>query len=179
MGLEKDKGCISHNPAGLVCWIGLAVAPSILVATDCPVPGSHATLQAAVDDVACTSISFSAGAHTGSATITRSLLIRGPLSGQATLLGRLDVTAGSVDIVDLVVDGSGTSLGDCAGEVIRARGAARVAGRNLVVVRGAANCGVFSDGFETGTTERWATAAGASSSAGGRPDPSRHLRGVE
>ncbi len=145
--------------ARLGLWF-LVLTAGTAAAIDCPFPGTHLTLQDAVDDAVCTSITLASGSFDGSATIDRSLVIRGPGAATGTLRGRLTVVAGTVEVIDLTIDGTGSQLGDCAATALSARNGGRVLGRNLVVVNATTNCGLFSDGFESGDTARWTAHGG-------------------
>ncbi len=60
---------VSGQPAGL------AVAP------DCAVPGEYPTIQAAIDDVACSNVNVAAGTFSEGLAISRSVVISGAGSG--------------------------------------------------------------------------------------------------
>jgi hypothetical protein len=76
----------------------------------CTVPGTHATIQAAVNDVSCATINVGAGAYTESVTINRSLTLNGAQAGnsvggrtfaglgESTVTGVMTVQASSVTV---------------------------------------------------------------------------------
>ncbi|MGZ5481008.1 MAG: right-handed parallel beta-helix repeat-containing protein [Pyrinomonadaceae bacterium] len=54
----------------------------------CSVPGTHATIQDAVNDLSCTTINVSAGTYPESVTIARPLTLNGPNAGVSALAAR-------------------------------------------------------------------------------------------
>jgi hypothetical protein len=122
----------------------------------CTVPGTHATIQAAVDNVACTTIQLANQTYSESVNIPRTLDLVGPAAGTAVIQGLLRVVgAGTlVDVLDSVrVENS------CAYAGVRAEVGGQMTGEAFEAVRGVAfPCplnAVFSDGFESGNTTNW------------------------
>ena len=118
-------------------------------------PGSHATIQEAIDDPACTTISLAAQTYPESISILRSLTLSGPPAGGAIVEGLVWVVgSGSVvDLADLLVQNG------CP-ESLLVQGGAQVNGANLQVIHSAAlPCPppplIFTDGFESGDTSGW------------------------
>ncbi len=128
-------------------------------AITCTVPGSHLTIQAAVDDLACIQIDLVDQTYTESIHVPRSLTITGPGAGTPIIEGLVQVVGSGalVTLVDLQVRNG------CQHEALSVAEAARVEGTGLEVVRSAAlPCPpitrVFADGFESGDTTAWSGA---------------------
>ncbi len=140
------------------CLILLAAAAALPASADpCSVPGSHATIQDAIDDPVCTSITLAAQTYPESIEIVRSLGIAGPAPGGAVIEGHVLVAGSSTqaELVDLEVRNG------CSGNALEARGGAKVDGTRLAVVRSSAlpcpplASAIFADGFESGDTSAW------------------------
>jgi len=136
----------------------VATAPPLCAQT-CPVPGSHATIQEAIDDPACATITLSAQTYTESIVIRRSLTLAGPGSGGAVVQGLL-LIAGATTMVtlnDLRVENG------CVPDALRTSGGAKLTGNNLQVERSeglpcpATADTIFTDGFESGNTTAWSS----------------------
>lgn len=133
-----------------------AFAPP-LHAQNCTVPGSHVTIQEAIDDPACVTITLSAQTYAESIVIPRSLTLAGPATGGAIVQGLvLMVGSGTeVGLHDLRVENG------CVPNALRTTSGATMTGANLEVERSAAlPCpevpdSIFADGFETGDTSAW------------------------
>lgn len=68
-------------------------ASQIAMAGDCTIPGSHPTIQAAIDDHLCTEITLAAQTtYTEHLHINRSLQLGGPPEGGATVQGQINLT---------------------------------------------------------------------------------------
>jgi hypothetical protein len=126
----------------------------------CPVPTlGHPTIQAAVDDVACTEIVLEAADFAESVTVSRSLTLRGDSSTTTTIEGQVTVSGASVEVTlqDLELEGGGCftvalDVGD---------GAQITSGQDVVVVNAdGGECPVFTDGFELGATAKWSSTVG-------------------
>jgi hypothetical protein len=133
-----------------VCWV------ADVSAKVCSVPTlAHPSVQAAVDDAACTEIVLAAQEYVGSVGVSRSLLLRGASSATTTILGQVTVTGASTEITlqDLKVDGGG-----CFTLSLDVSGGAQVTSGPDVVVANAEGgaCPIFTDGFELGATVAWA-----------------------
>ncbi len=121
----------------------------------CTVPGSHATIQAAIDDPACATITLSAQTYAESINIPRSLTLAGPGAGGAVVEGLVRVVSGgtAVTLQDLAVQNG------CFRSAQKAVAGAEVTGSNLTVEHASGlPCPpsiVFEDGFESGDTSRW------------------------
>jgi hypothetical protein len=74
------------NALTCLLGIGLTAMPGVALAVTCQVPADRPTIQAAVDDPACTDIVLVSQVYTESVSITRSLLMFGPDPAQC--LGR-------------------------------------------------------------------------------------------
>ncbi len=135
----------------------LAALTSPLHAQNCTVPGSHATIQEAIDDKTCVTITLSAQVYAESIVIPRSLTLAGPAAGGAIVQG-LVMMAGSgteVGLQDLRVENG------CVPNALRTISGATMTATNLEVERSAAlPCPetadfIFADGFESGGTTAW------------------------
>ena len=150
-GLVRD----SAQAALLILLLGGLASPAL--AGVCTVPGSHATIQEAIDDPACTTINLAVQTYPESINIPRSLILAGPGGGGAIVEGLVRVVgAGTVvDLNDLAVQNG------CLENAMLVLGGAEVNGTNLTVERSAAlPCPpsfIFSDGFETGDTSAWSS----------------------
>lgn len=130
----------------------LAIALSLFcgqaVAGTCTVPGSHDTIQVALDDPACTSVQLSNQSYFELIEIDRAVDLAGPVSGSAEVTGQVVVSGGSA--ISALSNFQVTS--GCTDGALRVTGGARVTGTALRVVRnGGTPCTVgfiFSDGFE-------------------------------
>ena len=124
-------------------------------AQTCTVPGSHATIQEAIDDPACATINLSAQSYPESINIPRSLTLVGPGGGGAVVEGLVRVVGVGtvVNLSDLAVQNG------CPSNALLVFGGAQTNGTNLAVERSAAlpcpPLPVFSDGFESGDTSGW------------------------
>jgi hypothetical protein len=121
----------------------------------CSVPSQpHPTIQAAVNDAACTEIVLAAKVFAESVAISRSLLLRGDSSATTVIEGQVTVTGGSTEVTlrGLQVDGGG-----CFSEALDVGDGAQVTSQQDVVVINAAGgeCPIFLDGFELGNTLAW------------------------
>ncbi len=128
-------------------------------AQTCTVPGSHATIQEAIDDPACATVALATQTYPESIVIRRSLILAGPGSGGAVIQG-LVLMSGPTTVVtlqDLRVENG------CVPDALRTTGGAELAGDHLEVVRSATlPCpvtadSIFTDGFETGNTDAWSS----------------------
>lgn len=80
---------MSREPMALLAtyWL-LLVFPSSAAAGVCSVPGSHPTIQQAIDDLLCTDIQLAANTYPENFIIDRSLMLSGPPEGGAVVLGQ-------------------------------------------------------------------------------------------
>lgn len=139
------------------CFLALlcAGAPSVS-AFPCSVPGTHATLQAAIDEPTCDPIQIAEGDYPESLLVGRSVTLEGPVSGWATLWGRFEAQgAGTV----VAVAGMEVRSG-CSGAAVEARDGARIQSSSLHAEKSTTiTCNgvdrIFEDGFEGGDTSRW------------------------
>ena len=144
----------------------IAVAAIVLVAMTspafaqtCTVPGSHATIQEAIDDPACATVNLAAQTYPESIVIRRSLTLAGPGAGGAVVQGLVLMTGSGTQVTlnDLKVENG------CAPDALRASGGAKLTGDNLQVERSTAlPCPatadtIFTDGFESGNTTAWSS----------------------
>lgn len=138
--------------AGAALWPLLA-GPS----GACSVPGTHAKIQQAIDDPACTTIALQDQTYAESVRIARSLTLAGPSGSAATVQGLLRVTGAGTEVQlrDLRVENG------CAGEAMDVGFGAQVDASRVVAVRSAAlpcpPLPIFADGFESGDTSAWSS----------------------
>lgn len=139
----------------LVGLLGASWSP----AQTCTVPGTHPTIQEAVDDPACTTIDLAAQSYPESIEIRRSLTLGGPAAGGAVIEGLVLVVGlgTAVNLAHLEV------ANGCRPDAMRASGGATVNATHVSVQRAAVlpcpelASSIFSDGFETGDTGRWSS----------------------
>jgi hypothetical protein len=118
----------------------------------CSVPGTHATVAAAVADASCDPVTVASGEFEASVVISRDLTLQGAGPDQTTLLAGLEQTVieiGSSAIVHLeglklTSPGSGSSLA-----------LAKQSGGTLTMSEVTVSSSLFGDGFETGDTQGW------------------------
>ncbi len=128
-------------------------APQIRADT-CTVPGSHSTINSAIDDPVCTEVELDALVYDETLDVARSIDLIGPPAASAEINGPVRV-AGSgttVRLERLIV------TTDCDAQAVLARDGAQVDASELdVVFADGAGClgGLFLDGFEVGTTAAW------------------------
>jgi hypothetical protein len=132
-----------------------ASAPAL--AQTCTVPGSHATIQAAVDDPACATINLSAQTFVESIVIRRTLTLSGAAGGNAVVAGLvMAIGSGSEVSLDTLRVENG-----CTPDALRASAGARIVGTDLQVEHSEGlGCPqtadtIFADGFESGDTTAW------------------------
>lgn len=129
--------------------------PDQAAAQHCTVPGSHAQIQEAVDDLACEEIALSAGTYDESVVVARTLILRGPqgLFASTVIQGVFRASGESTEVTlrDLTVRNSCES----AFEVVE--GAVVDALDVEILADEAAPCAdeLFRDGFESGDTAAW------------------------
>lgn len=146
----------SHRSLALEIWVFWAVllsglVPSPGIAGMCSVPGTHTTLQVAIDDGQCSSIELTESSYFASATVQRGVEIFGSAPNGTRILGTLEIlTGGEVDLSDLTVDSGGATT------AILATAGGRISTTNVLAVRVGQ---LFLDGFESGTTSAWSSAA--------------------
>lgn len=122
--------------------------PDALAAT-CTVPGSHGSIQAAVDDASCDPIQIAAGGYLESPLVTRSLSLVGAGIGATTIWGRVLADGSAILVfVDQLMVSSG-----CPGPALSAVNGARLRSGDVRAEKSAsAGCNVvgriFADGFE-------------------------------
>ena len=92
---------------GIMMFRGGATRAAMAV---CSVPGTHATIQGAVNDVTCSTISVAPGAYAESVTISRNLTLNGAeagnpfagrvfgSAGESTVTGRMTIQASGVTV---------------------------------------------------------------------------------
>jgi len=129
----------------------------------CQVPsGSYPTIQSAVDAPVCTEIELAAATFGESPVISRDLALRGVSSAATVVEGGLTVQGASTQatLEDLTVDGSAAGVGGTLTEALMVEGGAEVIGLGLVVLNAAMDLHpIFTDGFESGDTSAWSSAA--------------------
>ena len=138
----------------------LLVAAAPVAAGTCDVPGTHATIQEAVDDPSCDLVDLPEGTSSESIDVRRSVTIRGPATGVAILAGAVHA-AGEGTVLQLVDLGVRNG---CPHVSVRSSSGARLLGDRLRVDRSlafpcpASASEIFSDGFESGSTCAWTPA---------------------
>ncbi len=130
------------------------IAPTAF-ADICTVPTvAHPSIQAAVDDAACTEIVLSAKVFAESVAVARGLELRGDSSATTIIEGKVTVSGASTEVTlqDLRVEGGG-----CFVVALDVSGGAQVTrGQDIVVVNAAGGgCPIFIDGFELGAAVAW------------------------
>lgn len=126
-----------------------ALASHDALAVTCTVPGSHGSIQAAVDDASCDPIQVAAGGHLESPLITRSLSLVGAGIGATTIWGRVLADGSAILVfVDQLMVSSG-----CPGPALSAVNGAQLRSGDVRAEKSAAaGCNVvgriFADGFE-------------------------------
>lgn len=146
-----------RTPIVLVSLTGLAVLAGAAAAQpNCSVPGTHATIQAAVDTVACTTIQLASQSYNESVNVPRTLDLLGPVAGTATIRGLFRV-AGAGTLVDVLQ--SVRVENNCAYAGVRSEAGGQMNATAFEAVRSTAfPCplnSVFNDNFESGTTNAW------------------------
>ena len=147
--------------AACLALSGLAALASIAEAATCAVPtASYPTLAAALADPTCDPIQIAAGTLVESPAIARDVTLQGAGSSSTTVAGWVSVSGTTTDVSlnGLRIDATAASGALCHASGLDARGGARVAGLDLVVVgrpTPTAACGFLADGFESGDLAAW------------------------
>jgi hypothetical protein len=135
-----------------------ASAPPAAAAV-CTVPAaSHPTIQAAVDDLACTEIVVAAGSFVESLEIDRNLDITGDSSTTTVIEGRVTAAVAGVALTlnNLTVNAGASSVAGCYPIAVDISSGAALTSSDLVVINALGDaCLIFSNGFETGDTGAW------------------------
>lgn len=128
----------------------------------CNVPSpDHPTADAAVRDVACTTIHLAAGTYAENVTVQRGVAIEGAGSGLSIVAGALEVggTTTVVGIARLTLDGSAEGVAGCWASLLAASSGAEIHSDDDVAVvnSGIASgpCRIFVDGFESAGALAW------------------------
>jgi hypothetical protein len=148
------------RPAALSALAALTLlSPAAAHGQTCAVPGTHASVQAAVSDPACATVELAAQTFSESPTVDRSLALAGAPGGGSVVAGRLAASGAGVVLAlsDLAVSGG------CDGAGLDAAGGASIVSRGVSIVRAtnlpcAGSWTGFSNGFEGGTTDGWTEA---------------------
>ncbi|MBZ0114917.1 MAG: hypothetical protein K8J08_20820 [Thermoanaerobaculia bacterium] len=123
----------------------------------CPVPSvNHATIQEAIDDIGCSSISLAAQSYPESLLVERSLTIGGLGSADTFIDGRIEVHGSGTDFTLSAV---GINNG-CTKPGLRILDGARGTTIDTQIEPALLPCPllvneVFFDGFESGDTTAW------------------------
>lgn len=138
----------SHAPAAIALWAWLVPLVDAQAA-ECTVPGTHASIQAAIDAAGCDPIRLATQGYFESPVIARSLTLAGNGSTNTTIWGQVRAEGGGV----LVLVQSLTVYSGCPGPALVASAGATVRNGDVVVARSAAaQCNavvtLFADGFE-------------------------------
>ncbi len=138
---------------GLV-GIGLGAYP-VRAGVDCTVPGSHVSIQVAVDDLNCDNVILANQTYNESVLIQRSMSITGP-AGVADIAGLVEArgTATSVQLTNLKI------VNDCwPGAMVSSRGGQISTSGVEAVSSPGGSCPrtaiVFEDGLESNDTSAW------------------------
>ena len=123
------------------------------------VPGTHTTIQEAVDDPTCATITLAAQTYPESIVLRRSLTLAGPATGAAVVQGLVLIADASTQATlnDLKVENG------CVPDALRTSGGAKLTGNNLQVERSEGlPCPltadtIFANGFESGNTTPWSS----------------------
>lgn len=138
----------AHAPAALALWAWL-MSPFGSHAAECTVPGTHASIQAAIDSVGCDPIRLASRGYFESPEIPRSLTLSGNGSANTTIWGQVNAAGAGV----LVLVQGLTVYSGCPGPALVASAGATVRSGDVVVARSAAaQCNavvtLFADSFE-------------------------------
>lgn len=149
----------NENPSGFLIGLFILAIAGFVTPTAfadmCPVPTlAHPSIQAAVDDGACTEIVLAAQDFAESVTVSRNVEIGGDSSTTTMIEGKVEVTGAATEITleNLRVEGGG-----CFTVALDVSGGAQVTrGLDIVVVNAAGGeCPIFTDGFELGAAVAW------------------------
>ena len=137
----------------LLALAGFCVPPAS--ADVCAVPSApHSSIQAAVDDAACTEIVLAPQGFAESVAVSRNLSLDGDSSTTTIIEGKVTVTGATTEVTmqDLRVEGGG-----CFPVALDVSGGAQVTrGPDIVVVNApGGGCPIFTDGFELGAAVAW------------------------
>lgn len=144
--LRNDFARTAH----LLLFIACSVLAAPCFAQTCTPPSaSHPTLQQAIDDPACTTVSLGAQAYAEFINISRSLALVGTGPGASTVDGPITVTGATTQVSFSAV---GIRNG-CAVPGLQINAGARVSTTNVSVAPAAIACPglpnfLFKDGFE-------------------------------
>lgn len=151
-----------HQP-GLL-WPTFGVALALLASNaasaqggTCTVPGTHPTIQEAIDNDTCTTISLPQSYYAESIEIDRDLNIEGNPSGVSLLGGRMSIVGdASVDTENFEI------LSSCTGALVTIEGTASFQSEDFAAAQGGVHgCPelglLFADGFESGNTSAWSS----------------------
>ena len=153
---------MSQKAVALVAVAVLAGSFATSVYAECSVPGTHTSIQDAVDDTACSSIILAAQDYQEAVEVRRTLEIRGPSGGGAVVKGRLVSMGGGVQLqlVNLAVH-TGCDAG------IQVTAGATMVGEAVTALKSfvsfpcpALPSEVFQDGFESGSSSQWSSTVG-------------------
>jgi hypothetical protein len=151
MARHRQGNASARKRAARAAWAACALLTCTIDATaaECRVPGSHPTIQAALDSVGCNPIRLESQGYFESPLVARSVVIGGNGTGATTLWGQLRATGSGVVVI---VQGL-TVYSGCPGPALLAEAGASMQGANVVAARStAAQCNavvvLFADGFE-------------------------------
>ena len=139
--------------------LGLTLLLTPLDAATCSVPGSHATVNDAVSDLVCDTVTLAAQTHTESVVVTRPIALEGAPGGGSVLQGLLDVLGQGtiVTVRDLEIrNGCATATRSTAGAELVATGLSVARDERLPCPAPP----LLSDGFESGSTSAWSSTSG-------------------
>lgn len=127
----------------------MAVVSHPALAGSCTVPGTHDSIQAAVDDPGCTQIELANRDYFELLSINRSVTLSGPPGGNARVVGQVQVTGPTT----LALLSNFRVEGGCPDGVLRVTGGGQATADGIqVIVDAASGCDsnvFYRDGFET------------------------------
>ena len=139
--------------AAPIALAALFAAP--LPAQTCTVPGTHPSVQAAVDDGACTLVQLAGQTYAESPFVTRTVALEGDPGGGSVVEGALRAAGTGV----VLTAGSLAVANGCLRGGLTADRGARIHGAGVsATVSATLPCPpspIFSDGFESGDTSAW------------------------
>lgn len=145
---KRKRAAKFRRHALIFLALTLAIVPLVALGGNCMVPGTHDSIQAAVDDPDCSDIELDNRNYLELLVIDRSLTLSGPMGGSATIVGQVQVTGATtlVTLSDFRVKGG------CPDGVLRVTGGGQTTAAAIqVVFDSASGCDMsvfFRNGFE-------------------------------
>lgn len=126
---EDDRGPRMSYKTATALLLGLMAFTTPSLAVECTVPGSHDTVQSAIDDPNCNPITLADATFPESLLIYRLIILEGVEGGSTTIEGRITITE-TASQVDL---GSLTVRSGCPDQTMEVEAGAVVFSRRVVV----------------------------------------------